>query len=119
MSEHGLAEALGVAGQPTRPRLDDGEELLGQLVEQAAAEHDRCALLAVGMPPVLVLLRPHRVAARVGVVNLLDERRLALRVGHSWLAVAVRLHETGCSLWETTTILADLGVERSHGAVLN
>jgi putative transposase len=32
-------------------------------------------------------------------------------------AFAVRLHETGCSLRETTTILADLGVQRSHGAV--
>jgi len=34
-------------------------------------------------------------------------------------AFAVRLHETGCSLRETTTILAELGVERSHGAVWN
>jgi putative transposase len=34
-------------------------------------------------------------------------------------AFAVRLHETGCSLRETTTILADLGVQRSHGAVWN
>jgi putative transposase len=34
-------------------------------------------------------------------------------------AFAVRLHETGCSLRETTTILAGLGVERSHGAVWN
>ncbi|CCQ35842.1 ISH14-type transposase ISNamo13 [Natronomonas moolapensis 8.8.11] len=32
---------------------------------------------------------------------------------------AVRLHATGCSLRETTTILAELGVERSHGAVWN
>lgn len=32
-------------------------------------------------------------------------------------AFAVRLHATGCSLRETTTILAELGVERSHGAV--
>jgi putative transposase len=32
-------------------------------------------------------------------------------------AFAVRLHQTGCSLRETTTILAELGVERSHGAV--
>jgi hypothetical protein len=30
---------------------------------------------------------------------------------------AVRLHQIGCSLRETTTILAELGVERSHGAV--
>ncbi|KMT45740.1 transposase [Halostagnicola sp. A56] len=34
-------------------------------------------------------------------------------------AFAVRIHETGCSLRETTTILAELGVERSHGAVWN
>jgi putative transposase len=34
-------------------------------------------------------------------------------------AFAVRLHETGCSLRETTTILAEFGVERSHGAVWN
>ncbi len=32
-------------------------------------------------------------------------------------AFAVRLHATGCSLRETTTILAELGVERSHQAV--
>jgi putative transposase len=30
---------------------------------------------------------------------------------------AVHLHETGCSLRKTTTILAELGVQRSHGAV--
>ncbi|MDJ1433070.1 IS6 family transposase [Halostagnicola sp. A-GB9-2] len=34
-------------------------------------------------------------------------------------AFAVRLHQTGCSLRETTTILAELGVKRSHGAVWN
>ncbi len=34
-------------------------------------------------------------------------------------AFAVHLHQTGCSLRETTTILAELGVERSHGAVWN
>jgi putative transposase len=34
-------------------------------------------------------------------------------------AFAVRLHETGCSLRETTTILAELGVDRSHGPVWN
>jgi hypothetical protein len=34
-------------------------------------------------------------------------------------AFAVRLHATGCSLRETTTILASLGVNRSHGAVWN
>jgi putative transposase len=32
-------------------------------------------------------------------------------------AFAVRLHATGCSLRETTTILAELGVQRSHQAV--
>jgi len=32
-------------------------------------------------------------------------------------AFAVRLHATGCSLREITTILAELGVERSHQAV--
>ena len=32
---------------------------------------------------------------------------------------AVWLHATGCSLIETTSILAELGVERSHGAVWN
>ncbi len=34
-------------------------------------------------------------------------------------AFAVQLHATGCSLRETTTILPELGVERSHGAVWN
>ena len=34
-------------------------------------------------------------------------------------AFAVRLHATGCSLRETASILAELGVERSHGAVWN
>ncbi len=34
-------------------------------------------------------------------------------------AFAVRLHATGCSLREITTILSELGVERSHGAVWN
>jgi putative transposase len=34
-------------------------------------------------------------------------------------AFAVRLHATGCSLRETTSVLAELGVERSHGAVWN
>jgi putative transposase len=34
-------------------------------------------------------------------------------------AFAVRLHATGCSLQETTTILAEIGVKRSHGAVWN
>jgi putative transposase len=32
-------------------------------------------------------------------------------------AFAVCLHQISCSLRETTTILAELGVERSHGAV--
>jgi len=31
-------------------------------------------------------------------------------------AFAVRLHATGCSLRETTTILAELGVKISHGS---
>ncbi len=30
---------------------------------------------------------------------------------------AVRLHQTGCLLQETTTIPAELGVGRSHGVV--
>ncbi len=34
-------------------------------------------------------------------------------------AFAVRLHQTGYSLRETTTILTELGVKRSHGAVWN
>jgi len=34
-------------------------------------------------------------------------------------AFAVRLHATGCSLRETTSILAAFGVDRSHGAVWN
>jgi putative transposase len=34
-------------------------------------------------------------------------------------AFAVRLHATGYSLRETTSILAEFGVERSHGAVWN
>ena len=41
------------------------------------------------------------------------------RTGTPVRAFAVRLHETGCSLRETTTILPDLGVERSHGTVWN
>jgi putative transposase len=32
-------------------------------------------------------------------------------------AFAVRLHATGCSLRETASILADLGIERSHQAI--
>ncbi len=32
---------------------------------------------------------------------------------------SVRLHAPGCSLRETTTILAEFGVERTHGAVCN
>jgi transposase-like protein len=32
-------------------------------------------------------------------------------------ASAVQLHATGCSLREITSILTELGVERSHGAV--
>ncbi len=34
-------------------------------------------------------------------------------------AFAVRLHQTRCSVRETATILAELGVERSYGAVWN
>jgi putative transposase len=34
-------------------------------------------------------------------------------------AFAVRLHQTGCSLRETTTILAELGVKQPHGVVWN
>ncbi len=34
-------------------------------------------------------------------------------------AFAVRLHQIGCSIREATTILAELGVECSHGAVWN
>ncbi len=34
-------------------------------------------------------------------------------------AVAARLHATGCSLRETTTILTESGVERSIGGVWN
>ncbi len=34
-------------------------------------------------------------------------------------AIAVRLHATGFSLRETTSILAELGVELSHGAIWN
>ncbi|ELY56303.1 transposase [Natronococcus amylolyticus DSM 10524] len=34
-------------------------------------------------------------------------------------AFAVRLHQTGRSIRETTTILAELGIERSHGAFWN
>lgn len=41
------------------------------------------------------------------------------RTANALTGVAVRLHATGCSLRETTSILADLGVERSHGAVWN
>ncbi|MCD2204561.1 IS6 family transposase [Halobacterium sp. KA-6] len=41
------------------------------------------------------------------------------RTANALTGVAVRLHQTGCSLRETTTILAELGVQRSHGAVWN
>ncbi|MDJ1434840.1 IS6 family transposase, partial [Halostagnicola sp. A-GB9-2] len=41
------------------------------------------------------------------------------RTANALTDVAVRLHATGCSLQETTKILAELGVERSHGAVWN
>ncbi len=39
------------------------------------------------------------------------------RTATSIRAFTVRLYQTGCSLRETTTILTELGVERSHGAV--
>jgi len=35
------------------------------------------------------------------------------------MVFAVRLHQTGCLVIETATILAELGVERSYGAVWN
>jgi len=41
------------------------------------------------------------------------------RTANALTGVAVRLHATGCSLRETTTILARLGVQRSHRAVWN
>ena len=41
------------------------------------------------------------------------------RSANALTGVAVRLHQTGCSLREITTILAELAVERSHGAVWN
>jgi putative transposase len=41
------------------------------------------------------------------------------RTATSVRAFAVRLHQTGYYLRETTTCLAELGVERSHGAVWN
>ncbi|WP_121744826.1 IS6 family transposase [Natronorubrum halophilum] len=41
------------------------------------------------------------------------------RTANALTGVAVRLHATGCSLRETTTVLAELGVERSYGAVWN
>jgi putative transposase len=41
------------------------------------------------------------------------------RTANALMGVAVRLHQTGCLLRETTTILADLGVERFHGSVWN
>jgi putative transposase len=41
------------------------------------------------------------------------------RTANALTGVAVRLHATGCSLRETASILTELGVERSHGAVWN
>ncbi len=41
------------------------------------------------------------------------------RTANALTGVAVRIHETGCSIRETTTSLAELVVERSHGAVWN
>lgn len=36
------------------------------------------------------------------------------RTANALTGVAVRLHQTGCSLREATTILAELGVKRPH-----
>jgi putative transposase len=41
------------------------------------------------------------------------------RTANALMGFAVRFHTTGCSLRETASILAELGVERSHGAVWN
>ena len=41
------------------------------------------------------------------------------RTATSVRAFAVRLHQTGCSLRETTTILSELGIECSHAAIWN
>jgi transposase-like protein len=41
------------------------------------------------------------------------------RTANALTGVAVRLYQTGCLLRETITVLAKLGVERSHGAVWN
>jgi len=47
----------------------------------------------------------------------LEENWERERTATSIRAFAVRLHPTGCPLRETTTILAELGVERSYKAV--
>jgi putative transposase len=39
------------------------------------------------------------------------------RTANALTGVVVRSHATGCSLRGITSILAELGVERSHGAV--
>jgi putative transposase len=49
----------------------------------------------------------------------LEEARENERTATSVRAFAVRLHQTGCSVREAATVLAELGVERSHGAVWN
>lgn len=49
----------------------------------------------------------------------LDESWENERTANALTGVAVRLHQTGCSLRETTTILAELGVERSLGTLWN
>ncbi|ADB63695.1 Transposase and inactivated derivatives-like protein (plasmid) [Haloterrigena turkmenica DSM 5511] len=49
----------------------------------------------------------------------LEESRENERTATPVRAFAIHLHQTGCSLRKTTTILASLGVERSHGVVWN
>jgi putative transposase len=49
----------------------------------------------------------------------LEEARERERTANALTGVTVRLHATGCSLREITSILTELGVERSHGAVWN
>ncbi len=47
----------------------------------------------------------------------LEETWECKRTANTLTSVAVRLHVTGCSLRETTSILVELGVKRTHGAV--
>ena len=49
----------------------------------------------------------------------LEETWVRERTANALTGIAVRLYATGCSLRDTTSILAALGVERSHGAVWN